>query len=116
MNGPADSYIIWNRRFPNGELNYLQNSGIYNTLIVKADFQTVRGNHKVTSGSYGLKIDLLIRINELADDCVIRKSATFSVSDMFGDPYNFLIPSAQSKVFPLSNVEGTIEGIEIYLF
>lgn len=116
MNGPADSYIIWNRRFPNGELNYLQNSGIYNTLIVKADFQTVMGNHKVTSGSYGLKIDLLIRINELADDCVIRKSATFSVSDMFGDPYNFLIPSAQSKVFPLSNVEGTIEGIEIYLF
>jgi hypothetical protein len=90
MNGLYSKKIIWNKSFIAGELQYLQNSGIYNTLILKANFQTLMSNYKVLDGEYGLRVELLIKPSE-ASQVRIRKSMELSSKEMFGDPYNFLM-------------------------
>jgi hypothetical protein len=38
----------------------LQSNGIYNTLIMKADFKTLLSKYDLVSGNYGLRLDLFI--------------------------------------------------------
>lgn len=115
-NGLKTEKIIWNKKFLNKELEYLQGSGIYNTLILKADFQTLMDSYKVTKGKYGLRVDLLINPIDYADIYIRQPLREFTNEDMFGNSYSFNISSTQSIVIPLSSIEGTIEGIEVYLF
>lgn len=112
MNGPKSSVLVWEKDFGE-DLQYLQNSGIYNTLLLKADFQTFMENYQVAEGTYGLSIELFIYVPEIGE--YIRKTAIFSNSEMFGNTYSFKIPSTQSKVFPLTITEGFIKGIKISL-
>ena len=112
MNGPESSVLVWEKDFGE-DLQYLQNSGIYNTLLLKADFQTFMENYQVAEGAYGLSIELFIYVPEIGE--YIRKTAIFSNSEMFGNTYSFKIPSTQSKVFPLTVTEGYIKGIKISL-
>lgn len=112
MNGPKSSVLVWEKDFKE-ELEYLQNSEVYNTLLLKADFQTFMDNYQIIEGTYGLSIELFIYIPEI--DEFIRKTAIFSNAEMFGNTYSFKIPSTQSKVFPLTITEGFIKGIKISL-
>ena len=112
MNGPELNVLVWEKDFGE-DLQYLQNSGIYNTLLLKADFQTFMENYQVAEGAYGLSIELFIYVPEIGE--YIRKTAIFSNSEMFGNTYSFKIPSTQSKVFPLTITEGFIKGIKISL-
>lgn len=115
-NGFTKKKIIWNCGFTSGEFENLQTAGIYNTIILKADFKTpLLMDYNLLEGTYGLRIDLLIRPSV---DSVgrIRRSAELSSSEMFGDPYNFPIFSTQSKTFSFSTAGGIIEGIELSLY
>lgn len=114
INGPAETVLVWEKAFESEELEYLQNSGIYNTLLLEADFQTFMGNHIIKEGTYGLYVELFIHVAEI--DQYIRKTATFSSSEMFGNPYSFNISSKQSKIFPIESVEGVIHGIRLFLY
>jgi hypothetical protein len=60
-------------------------------------------------------VDLLIRPTP-ASEIRLRKTVELTNQDMFGDPYNFIINSTQSKTFSIATVEGVIEGIELSLF
>lgn len=70
--------------------------------------------YTVISGTYGLQVDLLVEINDLSD-CFVRKTTMFLNSEMFGNSYNFQVPSTQAKIFKLPKLEGMIKGIEISL-
>ena len=115
MNGPHEKRIIWNCEFKDDNVTWLQKAGIYDSLIVKADFQTDTRVYKPISGVYGIIVDLLIEPAEI-EGSYLRKTIEFTSDDVFGDPYNFLIPSTQGKAFSLANANGYIRGIEVSIF
>lgn len=115
MNGPHEKRIIWNCEFKDDNVTWLQKAGIYDSLIIKADFQTDTRVYKPVSGVYGIIVDLLIEPAEI-EGSYLRKTIEFTSDDVFGDPYNFLIPSTQGKAFSLANANGYIRGIEVSIF
>ena len=88
--------------------------GIYNTLIVKADFKTLLYNQSYVTGTYGLRIDLLVRPSEISTK-FMKRTVEFSSKEMFGDPYNFAVYSPQAKTFKIV-ADGIIDGIELSLY
>jgi hypothetical protein len=66
------------------------------------------------AGTYGLRLDLLVRpsINSTGR---IRRYVELSSKEMFGNPYAFSIFSTQAKTFGISAV-GLVEGIELSLY
>jgi hypothetical protein len=92
----------------------LRPDGIYNTLIVKADFKTLLYNQNYVTGTYGLRIDLLVRPSEISTK-YMQRTVEFSSKEMFGDPYNFTVYSPQAKTFKIV-ADGIIDGIELSLY
>ena len=113
-NGTERSVIIWNQRMEQSKYADLQANGIYNTIILKADFKTLLSNYDLVSGTYGLRLDLLVRpsINSTGR---IRRYVELSSKEMFGNPYAFAIFSTQAKTFSISTI-GLVEGIELSLY
>lgn len=91
----------------------LQENSIYNTLFLQADFKSLLGNRKVSAGSYGLRLDCQIRTEK--EFSYITKSLYLDSSEMFGDPYSFVLFSTQSKKFSLKDF-GIIDKITIYFY
>jgi len=87
-NGADKSKIIWQNSFSAENFRDLQANRIYNIVILTADFKTLLHNYKYTSGTYGVRADLLIR-PALDSDIIIRQTVELSNRDMFGNPYNF---------------------------
>ena len=92
----------------------LQATGIYNTITLKANFKTLLGDYTIRSGSYGLRLDVYIKLNPTSNKYIVR-SVYLDSSEMFGDPYNFLIPSSQSKKFDLSKL-GTVDKLSLWFY
>lgn len=113
-NGADKSKIIWQNSFSAENFRDLQANGIYNIVILKADFKTLLHNYKYTSGTYGVRADLLIR-PALDSDIIIRQTVELSNRDMFGNPYNFSIYVPQAKVVNISSI-GIIEAAEISIY
>ena len=113
-NGKDLTYIIWNQKMDTGEYADLQANGVYNTIILKADFRTLLSNYDLISGTYGLRLDLLVRPNVKSTNR-IRRYVELSSKEMFGNPYAFSIASPQAKTFNISTV-GIVEGIELSLY
>ena len=113
-NGSETKKILWNQRLDPDQFRDLQANGIYNTLIVKADFKTLLYNYNYVTGTYGLRVDLLVRPSP---DSTVRMKRTveFTSKEMFGNPYNFAVFSPQAKTFSVVSA-GIIEGIELSLF
>lgn len=113
-NGTERSVIIWNQRMEQSKYADLQANGIYNTIILKADFKTLLSNYDLIAGTYGLRLDLLVRpsVNSTGR---IRRYVELSSKEMFGNPYAFSIFSTQAKTFGISTV-GLVEGIELSLY
>lgn len=89
-------------------------NSIYNTLILKADFKCLLGNYRMKTGSYGLKIRLIEKVTN-DNNKAISQWVNLDSSDMFGNPYSFLVYSTQEATFDISNV-GKIEAISLYLY
>ena len=113
-NGDIKNKIIWNQTFSPENFRDLQSNGIYNILILKADFKTLMNEYKYISGTYGLRIDLLIR-PAIDSNIRIKQTVELSNKDMFGNSYNYSIYTPQAKTFTISTA-GIIEGAEISLF
>lgn len=113
-NGDIKNKIIWNQTFSPENFRDLQSNGIYNILILKADFKTLMNEYKYISGTYGLRVDLLIR-PAIDSNIQIKQTVELSNKDMFGNSYNYSIYTPQAKTFTISTA-GIIEGAEISLF
>ena len=113
-NGTDRKIIIWNQTMDSGSYADLQANGIYNTIILKADFKTLLSNYDLTAGTYGLRLDLLVRPS-VESTGRIRTYIELSSKEMFGNPYSFSIFSTQAKTFDITSI-GIIEGIELSLY
>ena len=113
-NGTERSVIIWNQKMEQSKYADLQANGIYNTIILKADFKTLLSNYDLVAGTYGLRLDLLVRPSANSTGR-IRRYVELSSKEMFGNPYAFSIFSTQAKTFGISTV-GLVEGIELSLY
>ena len=113
-NGDLKNVVIWNQSMAESACADLQANGIYNTIILKADFKTLLSNYDLISGTYGLRLDLLVRPS-VSSTGRIRRYIELSSKEMFGNPYAFSIFSTQAKTFSISTI-GIIEGIELSLY
>ena len=113
-NGSETEKCLWSVNFTDSDYNDLQMNSIYNTLILKADFKCLLGNYRMKTGSYGLKIRLIEKVTN-DNNKAISQWVNLDSSDMFGNPYSFLVYSTQEATFDISNV-GKIEAISLYLY
>ena len=113
-NGEKRSDIIWNQRMSADSYADLQANGIYNTIILKADFKTLLSNYDLIAGTYGLRLDLLVRPS-VKSTGYIRRYVELNSREMFGNPYAFSIFSTQAKTFSITTI-GIVEGIELSIF
>lgn len=113
-NGPEKSKLIWKQSLSAEQFRNLQDSNVYNILILKADFKTLLYNYKYIEGSYGLLVELLVRPS-VDSSAKIRRVITLDSSEMFGNPYNFAIYATQAKTINIVTV-GVIEEIALHLY
>ena len=92
----------------------LQVNGIYDTIGIQASFRCLLDQYKVFAGSYGLRLDLYVRLRPTGTQHII-KSIELDSSEMFGNPYTFTVFAPQSKVVDITDL-GTIDGMTLYLY
>ena len=114
-NGPKMQIPIWSADLAQDEsYQDMQANGIYNTIALTADFKTLMGNLDIRSGSYGLRLDVYVKLNPKSTKYILR-SVYLDSSEMFGDPYNFMLESTQSKTFDLSAL-GMVDKMTLYFY
>ena len=115
-NNTAKSEIcLWSANLSQDEYKDLQSTGIYNTIALKADFKTLLSQYNVNNGSYGLRVDIYYHPTNDKTNYLIR-SAYLDSSNMFGNPYSFLIYSTQAIKFNISDIGGVIDVISVYFY
>lgn len=107
-------WCIWSINTTQKEYQKLQNNSLYDTIAIKADFKTLLTGYNVNSGSYGLRLDMYFKPTN-GTDKLIKHSAYLDSSDMYGNPYSFLIYSTQAIKFSIANI-GTIDTISLYFY
>lgn len=107
-------WCIWSADCSQPAYRKLQNNGLYDTIAIKADFKTLLTGYNVNSGSYGLRLDMYFKPTN-GTDKLVRHSAYLDSSDMYGNPYSFLIYSTQAVKFSIANI-GTIQTISLYFY
>lgn len=113
-NGSETSRILWTQKMDMDQYKDLSTTGIYNTLIIKADFKTDLYNYNYVTGEYGLRIELLVRPSP-GSTTQFNKMIELSSKEMFGNPYNFTLFSPQAKVVDVST-EGVVEAIQLSIY
>lgn len=113
-NGPEESRILWKQTFDPERYRDLSASGIYNTLIIKADFKTNLYNYNYITGEYGLRVELRVRPSPESTR-YFKKTFELSSKEMFGNPYNFTLFSPQAKIIDVST-EGIIEAAQLLIY
>ena len=114
-NGQRKEIPIWSADLDLDETyRDLQASGIYNTIALSAHFRTLLDNYDMRSGSYGLRLDIYVKVNPKSNKYIVR-SVTLDSSEMFGNPYGFVIYSPQAKKFDLSKI-GTVEKMTLWYY
>ena len=114
-NGAKREIPIWSADL-SLDKNYqdLQATGIYNTITLTASFKSLLGQYSIRGGNYGLRLDVYVKLNTNSDKYIVR-SVYLDSSEMFGDPYNFLVHSPQGKKFDLSAL-GTVDKIGLWFY
>ena len=113
-NGSDTLRVLWNDSDVEDSFKAMQDSDIYNTVILKANFRTSFRNSDMVSGNYGLRIDFKVRPSA-ESGIYLRRSVELDCSEMFGNPYNFSIKSPQAKIFKINTI-GIIEAMELSLY
>ena len=104
---------IWQKTLTDSSYVDLQNNGIYDAIGLSADFKCLLGKYDMKSGKYGLRLDIKVKVNNT--DNYIVKSFYLDSPEMFGNPYNFVAPSTQEKMFNIVSV-GTITEMTLYFY
>lgn len=113
-NGSTAAIELWEDNLNIKQYGDLQANGIYNTLIIKAEFKTDLYNYNYINGTYGLRVELDVRPTP-DSTAKYTKVVELSSKEMFGNPYNFTIFSPQAKVFNVVSA-GVIEKIKLSLY
>lgn len=114
MDDTKEAYCLWKVSLQDEEFKSLQQSSLYDAIVLKAKFKTLFNGYHMTSGSYGLWLDLYISTSNTGDGVILKRYYLDS-STMFGDPYNFLIPSLQEAKFNIEHTE-TIKAMALWVY
>ena len=88
-------------------------NNIYDSLLLKAKFQTLFQPSQVYDGRYGLCLKVVMTpLIEGTQE--LHYTYYLDSKYMFGDPYNYLIPSSQEIRVPIE--EGEISRLDLYLY
>lgn len=107
-------WCIWSADCSQPAYRKLQNNNLYDTIAIRGDFKTLLNGYNVNSGSYGLRLDMYFKPTN-GTEKLIKHSAYLDSSDMYGNPYSFLIYSTQAVKFSIANI-GTIQTISLYFY
>lgn len=115
-NGEKKEIPIWQWQINKSKdsVDDLQNNGIYDTIGLQASFKSLLDAYNIKSGSYGLRLDLYVRLTPTSNKHS-QQSIYFDSSEMFGNPYSFTIYTPQSKVVDISKL-GIIDGMTLFLY
>ena len=113
-NGDDTQVPIWSANLTSSDYKDLQTNSIYNTLSLKADFKCLLSNYKMKAGTYGLILRLDVRPTN-DNSQTISQWVSLDSTDMFGNPYSFMVYSSQEATFDISNL-GTIESLQLFLY
>ena len=92
-----------------------QETKLYDTIGISANFKTMLSDKDIQTGNYGLCIDFLTYASQdgvEAYDNII--TLYLDSNNMFGDPYNFSIPLYQAM--KVNKGEQIIWGFHVYLY
>lgn len=88
-------------------------NNIYDSLLLKAKFQTLFQPSQVYDGRYGLCLKVVMTpLIEGTQE--LHYTYYLDSKYMFGDPYNYLIPSSQEIRVPIE--QGEISRLDLYLY
>lgn len=113
-NGDETQLPLWSVNLSNSDYKDLQTNSIYNTLSLKADFKCLLSNYKMKTGTYGLILRLDVRPTN-DNSQTISQWVSLDSTDMFGNPYAFMVYSTQEATFDISGL-GTIENLQLFLY
>ena len=92
-----------------------QETKLYDSIGLSADFQTMLDDKDVQRGDYGLLIDLFYYANKNGEETYESfDTIIFDSSQMFGNPYLFTLPLTQS--IKIDKGDKLIYGLNIYLY
>ena len=114
-NGTVSEIPIWSADLAlDQSYKDLQASGIYNTISLSAKFKTLLDNYDMRSGSFGLRLDVYVKLNPSSEKYIVR-SVYMDSSEMFGNPYAFTLYSPQSRKYDLSQL-GAVEKLSLWFY
>ena len=104
--------IIWAVGYE--DLTKINNSGIYDTITLKANFKTLFSNSDLKDGNYGLKLQIYIA-ESVDSTTLLLNTVKLDSSEMFGNPYAFSVYSKQEKSFAIKT-EGFLYALKLILY
>ena len=114
-NGKVTEIPIWSADLAlDQSYRDLQASGIYNTISLSAQFKTLLDNYDMRSGSFGLRLDIYTKLNPSSEKYIVR-SVYMDSSEMFGNPYAFVLYTPQSRKYDLSQL-GAVEKMSLWFY
>lgn len=111
---PDNQICIWSANLNNSEYSDYQNTQVYDTISIFADFQTLLSDFHIISGSYGLRLRVVVKPtadNKKPIDYIFELDS----SDMYGNPYSFLVFSTQEAKAKVKGL-GLIDAISLYFY
>lgn len=113
-NASYEAKQLWRISIDDETYNKQWQNSTYDSIVLKADFSSRLSNYSPSAGHYGLWLDVYILMSE-ERKTVIQKRFYLDSKDMFGDPYNFIVPSSQEISFSLTPGE-KISAMELYFY
>lgn len=113
-NGEDTQICLWSTNLASADYKDLQTNSIYNTISLQADFKCLLANYRMKSGTYGLILRLGVRSTN-DNGKLIYQWVSLDSTDMFGNPYSFMVYSTQEATFDISEL-GTIEHLSLWLY
>lgn len=81
-------------------------SAPYDSILVEADFQCSLENYNITQGNYGLRIEgYRYDAPGANDELYLSFDYLLDSSQMFGNPYSFIVPFSQNILIPCDNIK-----------
>jgi hypothetical protein len=71
-------------------------------------------NYDIRSGSFGLRLDIYVKLNPTSDKYIIR-SVFMDSSEMFGNPYAFSLYTPQHRKYDLSAL-GAVDKLSLWFY
>ena len=111
---PDNEICIWSANLNNSEYSDYQNTQVYDTISIFADFQTLLSDFNIISGSYGLRLRVVVKPT-VDNTKPIDYSFELDSSEMYGNPYSFLVFSTQEATVKVKGL-GIIDAVSLYFY